>query len=273
MTNESSPIDKWSSVPLHLQVRDHLVALMEKGELKPGRALPPEKDLAAHYGVSLAPVRQALLGLMRDGLLHRVRGRGTFVRQQSVVAEISHLVSFSETMRSMGFRVEVDVLRDEFLQAPTDVAAGLQLPDRRVLLLERLATVDGEPFSVLTTYLPKARFSAMHGCRLEDGSIYNTLRKVYGIVPTRAETLIGLVPCSTSLSPLLNLPSGTPLLSARGVTFDAVDEPFEFFEVLYRPDRVQLHVDSHRLAATRLRPSPRNVKRLAADRQERKTGS
>jgi GntR family transcriptional regulator len=243
-------INRSAPTPLHLQVRQLLVGLIERGEVQPGQPLPPEKDLAARFGVSLAPVRQAILGLAQEGMVDRIRGRGTFIRSGSVVEEVSHLVSFTETMRAKGCTVTVSVLRVELVDTPTEVAEGLRLRDRRVLILERLAVVNGERFAILTAFLPGKRFSALQGAELDGGSVYRTLHSRYGIVPTRAETLIGLMPCSTTLSPLLELPAGTPLLSAKGITFDQDDVPFEFFQVLYRSDRVQLRVDSHRLHAS-----------------------
>lgn len=248
--NSSALVNRSSPTPLHLQVRQLLVAQIEGGELQPDEPLPTEHDLAVRYGISLAPVRQAILALAREGLLYRIRGRGTFVRRRPVVEEVSHLVSFTETMRAKGCIVDISVLHGDLVPAPAEVAEALHIRDGHALLLERLAVVNGEPFAILTAYLPERRFSALHGAQLDGGSLYMTLNRLYGIVPTRAETLIGVLPCSTTLSPVLELPAGTPLLSAKGITFDGDDVPFESFEVLYRSDRVKLRVDSHRLTVS-----------------------
>ena len=242
-------VSRSSPTPLHLQIRQLLVALIERGELQPEEPLPSERILAERYGVSLGPVRQAILGLAQEGTVYRIRGRGTFVRRHSVVEEVSHLVSFTETMRARGSTVDVSVLISDFVATPAEVAEGLRIRDRQVLLLERLAVVSGERFAILTAYLPRRRFSALRRAQLDGGSLYRTLQTRFGIVPTRAETLIGLVPCSTTLSPILELPVGTPLLSAKGITFDSDDVPFEYFHLFYRSDRVQVRVDSRRLKA------------------------
>ena len=49
------------------------------GRLDPSAPLPPEPELAADLGVSRFTLRQALGQLVREGLLKRQRGRGTFV--------------------------------------------------------------------------------------------------------------------------------------------------------------------------------------------------
>jgi hypothetical protein len=51
---------------------------------KAGDKLPPERELAERYGVSIVKVREALTLLAREGLVERSHGRGTFVRELPV---------------------------------------------------------------------------------------------------------------------------------------------------------------------------------------------
>jgi len=50
------------------------------GSLPAGARLPTELDLAEEHQISRGTVRQAMSALVNEGLLERVRGRGTFVR-------------------------------------------------------------------------------------------------------------------------------------------------------------------------------------------------
>jgi DNA-binding FadR family transcriptional regulator len=58
-------------------VLDLLSRLTEGG---PGTRLPPERQLAAQFGVSRNEIRKALARLELDGRLSREVGRGTFIR-------------------------------------------------------------------------------------------------------------------------------------------------------------------------------------------------
>ncbi|GAA1642992.1 5-formyltetrahydrofolate cyclo-ligase [Georgenia ruanii] len=49
------------------------------------RPLPPEKDLAEHYGVSRGTLRRATEELVREGLLSSEPGRGTFVVRKTQI--------------------------------------------------------------------------------------------------------------------------------------------------------------------------------------------
>ena len=69
-----------------------------------GRAhqLPRERELAEALGVSLAPVRQAMVDLTKEGYVDRTRGKGTFVRERKLVEKIQILGSFHGSMRQQG---------------------------------------------------------------------------------------------------------------------------------------------------------------------------
>lgn len=69
-----------SSRPLYLQLFDVIRKQIRSGELKPNDRLLPELEIAAQYDVSRGTVRQALDQLVRDGLLERTQGKGTYVR-------------------------------------------------------------------------------------------------------------------------------------------------------------------------------------------------
>lgn len=72
-------IDRDSPVPLYYQLKLHFKRQMESGELCAGDRLPTEMELCELFGISRAPVRQALTEMAREGLIYRRAGQGTFV--------------------------------------------------------------------------------------------------------------------------------------------------------------------------------------------------
>src|SRR5258708_40091945 len=90
---EAFAVSRASPIPLHVQIRNVLLARIQDGRLKPGAQRPRERELGERFGVSLAPVRQALLDLAKEGYLQRVQGRGTFVRRTKVEQKIAILSS------------------------------------------------------------------------------------------------------------------------------------------------------------------------------------
>ena len=62
------------------QVTDELQDWFRSGELTPGMRLPPERELAARFGVSRTSLRDALRRLELLGYLDARQGDGTYVR-------------------------------------------------------------------------------------------------------------------------------------------------------------------------------------------------
>jgi GntR family transcriptional regulator len=252
-----------SPVPLHFQLRNLLVAMIESGELPSGEALPPERELAAEFGVSLAPVRQAILDLVKEGVVYRVRGKGTFLRERPQLVQDSILTSFTENMRAKGLEVEMRVLREELVAPAQPVARALRTSERRVFSVERLAIVDGEPMALITSFLSARRFRGL-GRKLRGGqSLYRVIEDEYGAVPMRADLTVEVTPVTTAQSALLELAAGSSVLVAAGTTYDADDAPVEHFHVVYRADRIRLRLDTHRYSENVITDS-RRVRRSSS---------
>lgn len=64
------------------QVREQLLAAIEKGDFPAGSMLPSERVLCATFGVSRVSVREAIAGLEAMGLITVRHGRGAFVRDR-----------------------------------------------------------------------------------------------------------------------------------------------------------------------------------------------
>lgn len=74
-------LNKESATSVYHQLAGLLRDQILNGTLGPGAKLPPELELAEKYQLSRGTVRQAILLLVTEGLVERVQGKGTFVRQ------------------------------------------------------------------------------------------------------------------------------------------------------------------------------------------------
>jgi GntR family transcriptional regulator len=68
-----------NGVPIYVQLRDQLSALVGRGALTPGERLPTMRQVAVALRIDLNTVQRAYAELEREGILTLVRGRGTFV--------------------------------------------------------------------------------------------------------------------------------------------------------------------------------------------------
>ncbi|WP_373232632.1 GntR family transcriptional regulator [Cohnella sp.] len=70
--------------PLYKQIQVDILGQIKAGKLRPGDRVSSEKELAEQYRVSQITSKNALIGLADEGVLVRVQGKGTFVRQEGV---------------------------------------------------------------------------------------------------------------------------------------------------------------------------------------------
>ncbi|HHY75225.1 MAG TPA: GntR family transcriptional regulator [Firmicutes bacterium] len=111
-------------LPIYLQVKRRIEALIASGEWKRGQRLPTERALAAQLGVSRNTVSLAYRQLEAEGLITSRQGRGTFV------AEADDLLRL-ENKRERLNRV-VDSALDDALALGVNPDEFLQVVTRRV---------------------------------------------------------------------------------------------------------------------------------------------
>jgi len=239
-------LNRDSPVPLHHQVRNYLLGSIERGELLPGQQLLQEKEYASRFGISLAPVRQAILDLVKEGYLYRVPGKGTFVREQKVEEKISILSSFSESMRAKGLSATLRVVELRVGKIPPALKSVLGQGDQQYVYLQRVALSQGEAIALLSSYIPARLVPGIETIDFQGRSLYKTLEERYGIVLARAENTIEVVRCRAAQAAVLGISPGTPMLQVEGKTYDVTDQFVEFAQVLYRADRFRFTIESFR---------------------------
>ena len=75
----ASGIDRKSPLPFYYQLKQLVLTDLRERNLAPGDRLPGDHELCDTYRVSRTVVRQALTELETEGVIQRVKGRGTFV--------------------------------------------------------------------------------------------------------------------------------------------------------------------------------------------------
>ncbi len=240
-------LDRQSLVPIHYQFKKMLLDQILSGQLPPGAQLPTEGEYVRQFGVSLAPIRQALGELAQQGYIERRTRRGTFVRQRKIAQKISSLSSFTDAMHETNLAVAVEVLRLELLCPPKEAAARLGISESDpVVFLQRRCSLDREPAALLRSWLPAALFPNLESRSLEDRSLYHLLEAEYGCVMRRAESYFEVCPATHETSALLALGLGISLIRVESVTYDQHDRPVEYVEIFHRADRFRFFIESHR---------------------------
>ncbi|UQZ90805.1 hypothetical protein C4J81_16955 [Deltaproteobacteria bacterium Smac51] len=135
---EAAPAEHHAYVQLAEILKERIL-----NEYKCGDKIPSEAALSRDYGLALMTVRQAVGVLAEQGLLERVPGRGTFVKELSWSGAPFFIDGLVETVRSR--QTKVNIIKSEVRRANAQVAAqlGIELGDSVIFLRRHIEGEEG----------------------------------------------------------------------------------------------------------------------------------
>ncbi len=230
-----------SSVPYYQQLYDKLYRGIADGHWRPGDMLPSETELIEQYQVSRVTVRQALALLVKDGLIYRRRGLGTFVAVPKIEQGLNRIISFSDDMRRRGFRAGTVVLALDVKAASTEVAERLKLVQGdEIAYLERLRLADGEPMSIEISHLDHQLCPGILGHDFAQVPLRETLERHFNLKLTRARQQIWSVVAPKDVAKKLSVGAGAPLFYIERISYSQRNVPVEYLQLFHRGDRYTL---------------------------------
>jgi len=233
-------VDRRKPEPLWHQAEKAIRERIEAGEWPPGTQIPAEDKLCEWLGVSRITIRHALRNLESIDLLRREHGRGTFVRNASVVAGPRGLTSFTAEMAAIGLKVGSRLLSQEIVPANAAIAAALGIEEGDdVVRIRRLRLGNGDPIGVQSAHLRFDRVPGLIEQDLSEGSLYQHLERLYGIKPVEATETYRVGPAGAEDAALLGVVEGSPSFIVERITVDARG-PFETTLSVMRGDRYEI---------------------------------
>ena len=226
------PLPGSSHLPLYQQLQRALREAIDRRILDADDALPPERDLASEFGVSRITVRKAIDGLVKEGLLMRRHGSGTFVRGR-VEKNFSMLTSFSEDMRARGRNPRSDWLKRSTGTVTPEEALGLRSsPGTPVFRFHRLRFADDAPMSLEYATIVASCLPSLDAV---ESSLYQALERT-GNRPVRALQRLRAVLLTPEQAELLCAKPGDAGLLVERLGFLQDGRAVEFSQSYYRGD-------------------------------------
>jgi GntR family transcriptional regulator len=241
-------IDRASVLPFYHQLKQILLGHIEQRGLQPGDRLPGDHELCRTYGVSRTVVRQSLSELETEGVLERIKGKGTFVApRKTAEGLVQSLTGLYEDVAARGGRLRSEVRRQEVVPADAAVAGELDLPlGHPVIAIERLRFVNEEPWVLTITHLPAGLAPGLVHDDLSHSSLYFLLENKYRVKLVRGRRSVEASVAGAPLARSLGISRGAPVLVLRSVCFGTTGRPIESFVAFHRGDRSRFEVELSR---------------------------
>ena len=271
-------------VPLYHQVEQvirHRIATREYGS---GLQIPSEHELGRELKVSRVTIREALRELVRENLLVKVQGKGTFVAPE--LPKAIRPIKYNGFLEDLYQRVqELQVVNVEMGRVPVsdNVRSVLHLPPtvNEVVQIKRCRHADGEPFSFTVNYLPAEIGSRIDPAVLKTVPINTVFERDLKIPVVSAAETVEAAPANPEVADQLGIPVLYPVMHVTRVMFTEGDRAFELVETFYRSDKYQYAVNltrvkrngkwtwRHDSAKTRAAASSKKIARPGARRTAR----
>lgn len=225
-----------SSVPLHHQIAQVLRLRLEGGTWSASGARVTEQDLCDEFGVSRTTVRLALSTLKQAGLLKAKRGVGT----QGVDVPVRRQVAGSggdPLHASLGTRIRV--ASSGAADAPAAVASFFGLaPGERVWRIVRIHLLQGQPLSVVDSYLPAELGAALPRKELRQ-SMHDLLWQRFGLRQARSVHTIRVARADVDNASLLGIALADPVLQIQSSVYLPDGKPIRWIRNSFREDRYE----------------------------------
>ena len=230
-----------TSLPLYLRIADELRARLIL--LPVGAPFETEQALTAEFGVARGTIRQALDVLVREGLLLRTQGSGSF-RTQPVISpyQITLTQELSDSIRAVGTNSIIRELSVTHVPASSVVADALHIPHgTKVCKVTRVRLVDGKPFAYCEGYL-RADLVPVFYKRDYDTSLSNLIRNKLKVHIGSRRCSFAAAAADEAIAAALEVSFGAPVLKVSVFCTTYGDEPL-LTDAFYFPASQALNFD------------------------------
>jgi GntR family transcriptional regulator len=216
----------------------------------PGGVLPSEDALVRQLGVSRNVLRAGLAELVREGLVARVRSKGTIPCGRTDTQALRELRGLSDLLPTEGTRrLHNIVISAELVPAPRPIADRLAVPfGADSVLIERLRLLDGVPFSIETSWLAGELAAGVLELSLARQDLFSAIEQGLGLPLGSATVSIEAMTADDVTARFLEMAPGIALLLVTRETRLADGRPLAFEFLRYRGDRMTLQAEMCRPA-------------------------
>lgn len=237
-------IDKTIKKALYLQIRDSIEDAINDGTLSDNDRLPTESELCDVFNISDIVVKNAYKLLVKQGLVSRVQGSGTFVSTRRIFKfplkgfeKIGDFSSYKYTSKSKRV-IFFDVANDsDWIKTILDLKH-----DERYYVAKYVVFIDHAEVLYQTMYLPESLFQPLSISILEQSNLSKLLTEHYPYHMKRVKNGFSPVNLSSAEAQLLNTQKHAAAHRVRTTIYGDNDQVIAYLETLFLGQYTQFEV-------------------------------
>ena len=205
--------------------------------MSPNALIPSARELAKTYKVSAMTVRQALVALQQEGIIHSVPGLGTFISDHKMSKRLT-FVSFSQEVIERGMKPSakiVSAIKIKIVDPALADQLQIELGDP-VYKIERVRFADKIPMALEESIISA---DLMPGLLDQDlnGSLYEIFKNTFEKPVIRAECVVSPINLNKRQADLLDTEIRSAALNFVVTAYDSRGRALERCSSIKRGDR------------------------------------
>jgi GntR family transcriptional regulator len=235
-------------IPLYVRIYEQLFRLIEANYFKEGDKLPGELTLSKELGVSRSSVRQALLILQEDGIIHNVQGKGNFLVKTKKNIEVG-LEKICNIMTTFNNDAYDHIAIDKSYEMPSEwIRSVLKIQQNKlVVLFYRRYKMNSDYVCYNITVIPY-EYLMDYNLDMEneeslldflDNTIYNTV--------SSSKTDFKITTAGAAIAEKLNVAEETVLICLEEIMYKDSGEHFVLSKSYFRPEFYEFHINRRKI--------------------------
>ena len=209
-----------------------------------GSLLPSENTLITKYDCSRNTIRRALAGLVEDGYVQPIHGKGVRVIYQPTeraAFTVGGIESFQESARRNKLKIVTKVIRFSVVTVDQQLAQKSGFPaGEEVYYIQRVRYLDGKPLILDTNVFLKSLVPGLTA-DIAGRSIYAYVERELGMQIVTSKRTITVEHASAQDEQFLDLGDYNCLAVVSSQTFNSDGVMFEYTQSRHQPDYFSFH--------------------------------
>lgn len=237
-------IDKTIKKALYLQIKDSIEDAIKKGILSDNDRLPTESELCEIFGISDIVAKNAYKLLVKQGLIIRVQGSGTFVSTRKIykfpLAGFDRLSNFSSYTYQSKFK---RVILFDLSSSDDQIKKHLNIDDNgRYYMIKYIVFIENAEVLMQTLYLAENLFPNLTIHDIEQNNLPELLTKRFPYELCMVKNGFSPINLSSSESLLLNTYKHAAAHRVRTMVIGKDQQPLSMIETLFLGQYTQFEV-------------------------------
>lgn len=216
-----------------MQIADLLRNDIYQGELKEGERIGSELTLSEKFDVSRGTVIKAIDELVKEGIVEKIHGKGTFVTAHDISYPLGDgLLSFAETLKAQDINFQTKVLEQKIVSANENVSNKLKVDQGTdIYYLLRLRYTNEQNIMLIENRINLEVIPEIINIDLENQSLFEQIEKLTNKQIAYSESRFAARVVGKERGEILQISPESPVLHLEQIVYLEDDVAVEYGNV------------------------------------------